>query len=89
VEALGPTVPVPQGEHHETMTVKQTSFWNVTTELGAAGALIILALLGLMVYATRHRATTKDLGFIPSPSTGTAPTAFTDPHGFVRSKSSQ
>jgi hypothetical protein len=87
VEALGPTVPVPQGEHHEAMPVKQTSFWNVTTELGVAGALIILVLLGLMAYGTRPRTPAKDLGFIPSRSTGTAPSAFTDPHGFVRSKS--
>jgi hypothetical protein len=87
VEALGPTVPVPQGEHHESVSVKATSFWNLTTQLGTAGALIILALLGLMAYTTRRRTPAKDLGFIPSPSPGTAPTAFTDPHGFVRGKS--
>jgi conjugal transfer pilus assembly protein TraA len=86
--SLPRTVPIPaatQSAHQ--VSTKSVSSTDLTKWLGLAGFAVILSLLALLVYLTTHRKA-KDRGFTPSAPSG-AGSVFTDPHGFVRRKSTR
>ena len=83
------TVPVPSPAEHVETSGKSIGSSDLMKWLGIGGAAIIAGLLGLVVYASRHRKPATHTGYAASQgSPSAAASAFTDPHGFTRSSPS-